>query len=330
KGLEILSQKIAASASHDSEERFAAPKCYPGTRASILEELEIWIKDRSQSSAPFIFWLHGSAGVGKSAVAQSICKKFSDSCLAASFFFARSDPIRNNLSLFCTTIAHQLATSFALGPLLKDSIDNAIRHRRDIVHSSSLETQFQELIVKPCSQLSSEHWTNLPRLIVIDGLDECTDVKSQERLLCILREATTKSGLSFPFQFLICSRPEPRIRSAFIHPNFYSVVDSAGITEGREDIAMYLRDEFSNIRRDHGPAMAHVAEDWPGERIIQLLVKKACGQFVYARTILNYVGDFDYPERPAERLETILNNTVPTNSHSPYSDLDLLYKQILS
>ncbi|KAE9410692.1 hypothetical protein BT96DRAFT_234891 [Gymnopus androsaceus JB14] len=74
--------------------------------------------------------------------------------------------------------------------------------------------------------------------------------------------------------------------------------------------------------------MAHISEDWPGNGIIQQLVQKACGQFVYASTVLKYVGDYD--GFPIERLEIILKITVPDDFDSPYPDLDLLYMQILS
>ncbi|KIK61985.1 hypothetical protein GYMLUDRAFT_165432, partial [Collybiopsis luxurians FD-317 M1] len=199
---------------------------------------------------------------------------------------------------------------------------------RDIVHAS-LEHQFQELIIKSCHRLPAEQWKNLPRLIVIDGLDECVDIPSQERLLSIIREA--KSGSIVPFKFLICSRPEPRIRNAFNHLDFRTMVACSDLGEEFEsntDLARYLRDGFDKIRRGHGGTMTHVPEDWPGEGIVQQLVQRACGQFIYAATVLKYIGE--YSGLPTQRLETILNITVPENFDSPYPDLDLLYLQILS
>ncbi|KAF9072133.1 hypothetical protein BDP27DRAFT_1418274 [Rhodocollybia butyracea] len=73
--------------------------------------------------------------------------------------------------------------------------------------------------------------------------------------------------------------------------------------------------------------MAHVVHDFPGNHIIQQLVQRACGQFIYAATILKYVGD--YHALPTEQLEIILNVNVPENFDSPYPDLDMLYMLIL-
>ncbi|KAE9395994.1 hypothetical protein BT96DRAFT_125793 [Gymnopus androsaceus JB14] len=332
-GLKVLYQNAVQGAFYNSEQRFPPPNCHPGTRTQVLEILRNWITDVADSTS--IHWLYGAAGVGKSAVAQTISEEFAASHLAATFFFARADPSRNNLSSFFITISYQLATSPTLGPLLKHPIDLAVRDNPSIVHAI-LEEQFRDLIVLPCiwltttCRLTTEQWKDLPRLIVIDGLDECDDIASQERLLSIIRKAKTTTPL-LPFEFLICSRPEPRIRNAFRHQDFHSILDYTDIGESfksGKDIADYLRDEFDRIRREHGQSMAHIAEDWPGSGIIQQLVQKACGQFIYAATVIKYVGDYD--GFPVERLEIILKITVHDNFDSPYPDLDLLYMQILS
>ncbi|KAE9403089.1 hypothetical protein BT96DRAFT_878917 [Gymnopus androsaceus JB14] len=332
-GLKILYKNAVRGAFYNSEQRFPPPNCHPGTRNKVLGILRSWITDVTDSTS--IYWLHGAAGVGKSAVAQTISEEFAASHLAATFFFARADASRNNLTSFFVTISYQLATLPTLGPFLKYPIDHAVCENPSIVHAI-IEEQFRHLIVLPCiwltttCRLTAEQWKDLPRLIVIDGLDECIDIASQERLLSIIREAETATP-PLPFKFLICSRPEPRIRNAFRHQDFHSILDCTDIGESFEsgkDIANYLRDEFDRIRREHGQSMAHVAEDWPGIGIIQQLVQKACGQFIYAATIIKYVGDYD--GLPVERLEIILKITMPDDFDSPYPDLDLLYMQILS
>ncbi|KIK61908.1 hypothetical protein GYMLUDRAFT_165577 [Collybiopsis luxurians FD-317 M1] len=215
KGLEILYQNSVVGAAHDAEQRFPPPNCYPGTRTETLEILRNWVNDSTKTAS--IYWLYGAAGVGKSAIAQTVSEEFANSHLAASFFFSRADPTRNNLQHFFTTVSLQMATSHVLGPILSEYVDLTVRRERNIVHAK-LERQFQELVAKPCHRLTAEQWNNLPQLIVIDGLDECIDIASQERLLSIIREA--KSGSMVPFKFLICSRPEPRIRNAFNHQVF--------------------------------------------------------------------------------------------------------------
>ncbi|KAF9074263.1 hypothetical protein BDP27DRAFT_1317559 [Rhodocollybia butyracea] len=329
KGLETLSRKAVLSASHYAEQRFPPPRCHPGTRAHILDTLGDWIRNKSKPTS--VYWLYGTAGTGKSAIAQTIAESFSTNGLAASFFFSRTaDPsaLRHTLSNFFITVAYQLATSPLSSPILNKSITRVAYSRPDITEAS-LETQFQELIVQPCSQLSPEQLDVLPRLIVIDGLDECVDIASQERLLFISRQAESVQP-PLPFEFLICSRPEPRIRNAFKHEQFHSILDCTELGNSIPaglDIAKYLKDGFSIIRQDHGSTMAHVAQDWPGNHIIQQLVRRACGQFIYAATILKYVGE--YHALPTEQLQIILDVTVPEQFDSPYPDLDQLYMLIL-
>ena len=100
-------------------------------------------------------------------------------------------------------------------------------------------------------------------MIVIDGLDECLDIRSQECLLSIIHKAISQStgedeltdskakvNLAMPFEFLICSRPEPRIRNAFNHQAFCTMVarnDLGEAFESGKDISRYLRKEFNRI-----------------------------------------------------------------------------------
>ncbi|KAF9072132.1 hypothetical protein BDP27DRAFT_1418273 [Rhodocollybia butyracea] len=222
KGLKTLRQKAVHSASHSAEQRFPPPKCHPGTRAHVLKTLRRWVRSKSQPTS--VYWL---SGVGKSAIAQTISESFSNSGLAASFFFSRTDPsgLRSTLSHFFTTIAYQLAISPSSSPILKKLITHVVYSRPDIIQAS-LEAQFQELIVWPCSQLSTEQLNILPWLIVIDGLDECVDIASQERLLSIIRQAkSAEVQPPLPFKFLISSWPEPRIQNAFTHKEFHHILD---------------------------------------------------------------------------------------------------------
>jgi hypothetical protein len=97
---------------HDSVERFPEPACHPGTRTLVVEKLRAWSVDTRPQST--IMWLYGSAGMGKSAIAQM----FAGNCqaqgrLGASFFFSRGHPKRGTWNGLFTTLAYQLATSVA-------------------------------------------------------------------------------------------------------------------------------------------------------------------------------------------------------------------------
>ncbi|KAJ7662944.1 hypothetical protein B0H14DRAFT_3179207 [Mycena olivaceomarginata] len=109
-GIDLLYHRVAMEALHDSGERFLEPACHPGTRTAITEMLHSWSTDTSTEST--ILWLHGCAGVGKSAIAQMFAKSLqTEGRLGASFFFQRGHSKRGTWHSLIPTIAYQLATS---------------------------------------------------------------------------------------------------------------------------------------------------------------------------------------------------------------------------
>ena len=160
-------------------------------------------------------------------------------------------------------------------------------------------------------------------LIIIDGLDECHDKATQKMILRLLCETITVHKL--PLRFLIGSRPESHIRDSFDQEFLYTVTRRAVLDEtfnpGR-DIRVFLQDGFAEIRAKNS-ILSHVEQPWPEEGIIDLLVQRSSGQFIYAATVLKFVGvDFC---SPTKQLALVLKPD-PT----AFSDLDQLYTQILS
>jgi GTPase SAR1 family protein len=224
-GLHILDHTIAGGASHDSAERYVQPQCHPDTRKRILDVLYRWAcgieptknwaaeetgndfscsDDSGPSSS--ILWLHGPAGSGKSAIAQSLCQKLKEEGrLGGSFFLKRSYQSRGNASKLFPTLAYQLALSL---PELNHSISHVVGTDLAIAYRS-LATQLQKLIIEPCRR------SNLvqPMVIVIDGLDECEDHNIQQEILCSIANTMHQSPL--PILFFIASRPESHIRESF-------------------------------------------------------------------------------------------------------------------
>ena len=93
-----------------------------------------------------------------------------------------------------------------------------------------------------------------------------------------------------------------------------------------QDIEKYLRDGFKSIYEQNSTLMGQVEQPWPGTGILDLLVQKASGQFIYASTVLKFVGTEFY--NPLSQLDIVLE-PFPSKG-TPFSDLDHLYSQILS
>ncbi|ESK90274.1 NWD2 protein [Moniliophthora roreri MCA 2997] len=329
KTLQSLAEKAAAHASYDSAQRFPPPNCHPDTRTEMLGTLSEWID--SHTPPIRVYWLYGFAGVGKSAIAQNLAEKYAGKRLAAAFFFSRNDLTRDSLVPFVASIAFQICKSnTSLKDVLGSKIIEALRADPHIFHTP-FENQFRKLISEPCLELDPEEWEKLPNLIVIDGLDECINAQSQERLLAIIREVVT-AFRPIPLIFLVCSRPEPQIRGAFDHEDFvailgYLVLESSDM--GHRDIILkrYLLDHFRILQKKHR-ALRHEGALWPGGDAVNRLVKLADGQFTFVVTVIKYIDTGD--DQPQDRLNTILRIRGEGESDSPYSALDLLYHQILS
>ena len=71
-GIHTLSKRIATDAAQDACERYPLPNVHTGTRTKILEVPTAWISD--QHSECRVFWLHGLAGAGKSAILQALAE----------------------------------------------------------------------------------------------------------------------------------------------------------------------------------------------------------------------------------------------------------------
>ncbi|KAK7028815.1 hypothetical protein VNI00_014828 [Paramarasmius palmivorus] len=323
---DILSHSASLNATHTSEQRFPPPKCHPETREEILKTLSTWILAKNRSR---IMWVYGTVGVGKSAIAQTLCEKFVTSCLAASFFFSRTDSSRNHIDCFVATISHQLATakSFVFRYWARRAIRAAMKNDRAILRRIAIEETFRALVLGPYMAVPRIFQAYTPSVLIVDGLDECLDIPSQERLLKLW--AATMSRHPCPFDLLIFSRPEPHITDFFNRISRESLAfDRLRIGDSFQtdrDIETFLLSRFHEIRVKHHRVMQNVPDPWPGPAVISQLVQRACSQFVYATTVIKYI---DSPHAlPTKRLDDILS--ARPAKPSPYAELDLLYQQIL-
>src|ERR1700716_1506524 len=104
-----MEKYVSFSAQFDSSAQDPERICHPGTRQNVLKRIQDWIDN--PSSTERIFWLHGPAGAGKSAIAQTIAHSCGQPKVVATFFFYRSDASRNDGNMLFTTLAYQLAFS---------------------------------------------------------------------------------------------------------------------------------------------------------------------------------------------------------------------------
>lgn len=275
--------------------------------------------DDQEHSRPFLYWLSGIGGIGKSTIAQTVAEKEAKlGRLGASFFFSRDVADRSYAKLFFPTLAYQLAL---YRPDFRERITNAIRTNPG-AQNSFLSVQLQKLIIEPLSGLATNPGTIT---VVVDALDECHPGDDAETILQLL--ASEIPRLPFRLQILITSRPEHHLRIGF---------DSDGVrrnSEGfilhemdrsmvQQDIALYL---------DHGLKLAAtrftVEANWPPKEQLVALALRAGAFFIFAATAIRFITEEKWGN-PQQRLTSLLDGTV--SAASPYAAVDLLYRQILT
>ncbi|PPQ94752.1 hypothetical protein CVT25_007683 [Psilocybe cyanescens] len=325
-GLHILGQHIAADAMYNSAERFPPAKCHPGTREKIINTILDWINDPTPKERAL--WLNGPAGAGKSAIAHSIAvylKEISDdSKYAGSFFFTKDAVRRGDGTKLFSTISYQLALNF---PSFRAQIDAAMLDN-PALPTTSIDVQLRYLIIEPLLLVTD--WPVHNPTVIIDGLDECAGSKRmQSEILSLISNAITEYNI--PLRFLIVSRPEYWISDSFEIGPLVHVTKPLCLRDDSDadrDIERYLRERFDKIYEENIRIMSSIPRPWPPDHIIQRFVHSASGQFVYASTVLEFVGASSDFCDPREQLRIL---TTPGPHHaSAFSDLDKLYATILS
>ncbi|KAF9035941.1 hypothetical protein BJ165DRAFT_640087 [Panaeolus papilionaceus] len=328
--IQILYEHSAPGAAYNSNDRYDPPKCHPHTRTGLLNTTRNWA-----GKGPPLMWLYGSAGAGKSAVAQTFAMELqAGSNLAASFFFSRTAHVnshRNHAGRFVTTIAYQLTE---VVPGLLRYVEHVIATRPS-VFDLTLTEQVIKLIIEPLKALQLEMADHgcttyvLPAILVIDGLDECKEEARQIQVLEALATLVSYQDV-FPCSVFLASRPELVIRSWMNNkqskdPQLLRSISLLDYCDSDHDIKVFVNDETAEIKQSH-PLNYRIPAGWPSPELVKEIIKRACGQFVFVATIIKYIKDLR--GHPCERLEAILKHTLPSDDR-PYADLDALYLHIL-
>ncbi|PPQ71572.1 hypothetical protein CVT24_006427 [Panaeolus cyanescens] len=328
-----LYDHVAQGATHDSGERFDAPKCHPDTRVAILEDLITWATN--DFSHQLILWLYGAAGAGKSAIMQSIALRLEqENRLSGSFFFSRTGSTgRNDDTQFAATLAYQLIKNV---PQIKPFIMAAI-HDDPGIFDLPLPSQLDRLIIKPLLNLPPPDKSNTSpssRVIIVDGLDECLKPESQKLIIDSLAWLSEQLQLSptYRHKIIIASRPEYEIKTAFLKINPLQKLHLNEEWNPSKDILRYLKSSFEELKKTH-PISAMIPKRWPSQRQYDLMLEKSSHHFIFASTLIKYVKSPRHD--PRERLDRILEPGPLTPSgdsdvNFPTADLDALYRQVLS
>lgn len=279
-----------------------------------------------------MIWLYGAAGVGKSAVAQTIGEYCRDQGWFGTAFFFSRPANRNDPTRVIPTLVYQLS---AANSKYQDRIIQLLSDDRTILEKA-LRIQFQKLIAEPLFHVHSSTPPTKPVLIILDGLDECKGDAAQREFIKLVGEFTGKANCEgLPLLWMITSRPEWQITSAFAATNPRVQCEKeellVGTGEAEEDVSRYLRDGFEAIRRKYVGNVISKGVVWPKESQLLAIRAAASGLFVFASTILRFVDD-DEVGNPVTQLELCLDflkGGLVAVGGNPLNPLHMLYSGIL-
>ncbi|RXW22409.1 hypothetical protein EST38_g3446 [Candolleomyces aberdarensis] len=334
-------------ASHTRDRKTSPPDsaCFPGTREGVITEVTTWanavdLAPRTEEGkientvsalviytpTPHVYWLHGFAGCGKSAVSLKLADIFEQSGrFLASYFFFRNAGDRSTMKRFAVTLASQLASAL---PATVPFIEAALRTDPGLLSNCvSLTRQLERLVYKPFQavmkgELLEKALAEGPFIIVIDGLDECEDRRGVEEfinhMLGFFDEHPT-----IPLRVFIASRVEQHIQACLETDGvFLGNLDSHS---ARDDIHKSVRESFQTVAKKDCVIRAYIRARgaWPMWYDLYKLVSHIDGSFVLASTIFKYIvqpATVEDPLTPMDRLPLTLEVT----------GLDGLYAQTLA
>ena len=309
-----------------------------------MRDLISWVEENCQTHP--IFHLYAPVGSGKTTIAKTLASHFSNrddptkDSLLATFFFSRTTEKRRNARAFIATIAYQVAMN--LPPVATHVMDAVTGD--PAIFDKNIFVQMRTLLLNPLRKACAvelkrgQATSNWPRLIVIDGLDGCDNTEIQISILKVIAELARYRP--FPFAIFLSCRHELHIRNTLTDQLLSGLARKTDLSNSRydseSDIRRFLESEFREIRNSHGVATGiSLPSDWPGPKIIDMLVRKSSGHFIYPSVVVKYVGALD--DDPADRLKVVLGlpeSSImidsPTSEERPFRRLDALYSQILA
>ena len=191
-----------------------------------MDEITDWLVGKTPAD-PHVLWLSALAGTGKTTLARALSRSMrSQKLLLATFFFSLENSTCNTIDPLVPTIVDQIGNA---SPLAKALITDAMADQS--VHLAPFAVQLNRLVLQPLLELGV---SDFPRLIIIDGLDECDNPDIQSEVVKgVVESRQTLINREYPLRFAIFSRPTKHLRDTFaLVPN--SMVRHITLPVGKE------------------------------------------------------------------------------------------------
>ncbi|KAG9074308.1 hypothetical protein FRC06_010782, partial [Ceratobasidium sp. 370] len=257
--------------------------CIPGTRVDVIDKIVTWASDYAANQR--LLWIYGFAGLGKSAVAVSVCSRLKEqNLLASSFFCKRDNTLLRDAGCVLNTVIFELAMRHGG---YKRAVANAIQQDPQIC-AAHMQMRYSSLVETPLKSLGPSEGSG-QHVIVIDALDETTRDGSRSTLLTCLRNMCQ---LVPWLKIIVTSRPDDDIKAKFGGDDERMTPFNIADHPANDDIIKFIQQRMTDIAKEK-------RIEWPDDKVRQL-ADRANGLFVWAETACKFIaGGFS----PDERLE---------------------------
>ncbi|KAF9445404.1 hypothetical protein P691DRAFT_832065 [Macrolepiota fuliginosa MF-IS2] len=327
--LKWLEGHAMSGVEYHSSARNPPPRCYDGTRTELITMAERLLRDPN-TKEKFLF-LYGPAGVGKSAILQTLAERQAQNgTFGATLFLRRPSPPTGSLddaSQVWLTVSYRLAT---LDSSYLAYVNDQIKQDPKLVEAN-MQYQFQKLIAEPFGQKQllspSPVWP-----IFIDGWDQYHEHETQTQILQLIGKFISDYP-SAPLVWIISSRPDRFLLKAVeefslqghIKTHFVPVDSDDALA----DVKHYLQRQFSSFQKNYDITDP---SPWPKEDDFGRIEFSVSGYFMIASAIAQFVGNREVAD-PMSQLETVLalssEGLTPGFSH-PFIAVHKLYMEILT
>ena len=237
------------------------------TRLHVFEKIKLWLDDRTSENRVMV--ISGDAGIGKSVISAVVCQRMQHAGrLSGSHFCQHNKERYRNPKVMLQSLACQLCDG--LPEYKSELVKKLSRNLGVAMNSLEVHELFEFLFEEPLRSVG-DPGRNL--LLVIDGLDE-SEYKGRNDLLDVVANYFCK--LPVWFRFLVTTRPEVNIADRL--KKFNPIQLEQDNEENVKDIRLFLEKQLSSV-----------IQSGSEDVVIDALVRKAAGHFLYAYLMVDFI-----------------------------------------
>ena len=271
--------------------QYHSGKYQEGTRLHIFEKIKLWLDDLTSENRVMV--ISGDAGMGKSVISAVVCQRMQNAGRLSGNHFCQHNKARHrNPKIMLQSLAYQL--SEFLPPYKRELVKALSRNLGEDINNLEVGELFELLFEEPLINVDDP---GRSLLMVIDGLDE-SEYKGRNELLDVM--ANQFSTLPGWVRFCVTTRPEINIVDCL--KKFNPVLLEQDDEENVKDIRLFLERQLCSV-----------IPSGSEELVVDALVRKAAGNFLYAYLMVDFIKKNVSLLTPEE-----LGRTLPSGLPSVY------------